>query len=272
MNDWMKAVRSPIRYRVNNTVNLKFNSKTIFMSITFLFSVFLIFLLTRSRHDDNSINHFINKKISYNVFDDGKNKLFNSTYPLTEPFIDKKENLKVFKIMAIADLDTKSKLKPNDPKYSSYLLNGKLTISIDHHNSNPLGRLASIQFESEPTEITTQYAYGDRGMELSELVVFNGKLYSCDDRTGIIYEIDTHNFNAIPWVILVDGDGVSTSKGFKCEWMTVKDEKLFIGGLGKEWTTSKGVMVNHNPQWVKVVGHLGKNLKLILQDVIMSTN
>jgi soluble calcium-activated nucleotidase 1 len=253
MNDWMKAVRSPIRYRVNNTVNLKFNSKTIFMSITFLLSVFLIFLLTRSRNDDYSSNHFINKKISYDVFDDGKNKLYNSTYPLTEPFINKNENLKVFRLMAIADLDTNSKIKPNDPKYSSYLLNGKLTINNDHNPSNKV----FIEFDSEPIQITTQYAYGDRGMELSELVVFNGKLYSCDDRTGIIYEIDTKNFNAIPWVILVDGDGISTSKGFKCEWMSVKDEKLFIGGLGKEWTTAKGVMVNHNPQWVKVVGHLG---------------
>jgi soluble calcium-activated nucleotidase 1 len=39
--------------------------------------------------------------------------------------------------------------------------------------------------------------------------------------------------------------------------MAVKNEKLYVGGLGKEWTTSKGVFVNNNPQWVKVVGHLG---------------
>ncbi|RMZ92860.1 soluble calcium-activated nucleotidase 1 isoform X2 [Brachionus plicatilis] len=39
--------------------------------------------------------------------------------------------------------------------------------------------------------------------------------------------------------------------------MTVKDDKLYVGGLGKEWTTGQGVLVNHNPQWIKVVGHLG---------------
>jgi soluble calcium-activated nucleotidase 1 len=39
--------------------------------------------------------------------------------------------------------------------------------------------------------------------------------------------------------------------------MAVKDQKLYVGGLGKEWTTAKGVYVNNNPQWVKVVGHLG---------------
>lgn len=47
-------------------------------------------------------------------------------------------------------------------------------------------------------------------MELSELVTFNGKLLSFDDRTGLIYEIV--NNKPIPWVLLTDGDG-SVSKG-----------------------------------------------------------
>lgn len=48
------------------------------------------------------------------------------------------------------------------------------------------------------------------GMELSELVVFNGHLYSVDDRTGVVYRIEGNK--AVPWVILPDGDG-SVSKG-----------------------------------------------------------
>lgn len=48
------------------------------------------------------------------------------------------------------------------------------------------------------------------GMELSELVVFNGHLYSVDDRTGVVYRIEGKQ--AVPWVILPDGDG-SVSKG-----------------------------------------------------------
>lgn len=48
------------------------------------------------------------------------------------------------------------------------------------------------------------------GMELSELVVFNGHLYSVDDRTGVVYRIEGNQ--AVPWVILPDGDG-SVSKG-----------------------------------------------------------
>lgn len=45
--------------------------------------------------------------------------------------------------------------------------------------------------------------------------------------------------------------------GFKAEWMAVKEEHLYIGGLGKEWTTTEGEFVNNNPEWVKVVGFRG---------------
>jgi len=45
--------------------------------------------------------------------------------------------------------------------------------------------------------------------------------------------------------------------GFKCEWMTVRDGVLWVGGLGKEWTTTLGVVENYHPQWVKTVGYLG---------------
>ncbi len=44
----------------------------------------------------------------------------------------------------------------------------------------------------------------------------------------------------VPWVIMEDGPG-TVGKGFKGEWMTVKDHKLYIGGLGKEWTSQQGV-------------------------------
>jgi soluble calcium-activated nucleotidase 1 len=61
------------------------------------------------------------------------------------------------------------------------------------------------------------------------------------------------------------------AKGFKAEWMTVKsmwlggavcvrllvDEHLYVGGLGKEWTTTEGEFVNHNPMYVKRIDRLG---------------
>lgn len=47
------------------------------------------------------------------------------------------------------------------------------------------------------------------------------------------------------------------SAGFKAEWLAVKDEHLYVGGLGKEWTTTTGKVVNENPEWVKVIGYKG---------------
>lgn len=34
--------------------------------------------------------------------------------------------------------------------------------------------------------------------------------------------------------------GILINSGFKCEWATVKDEHLYVGGLGKDWTTPEG--------------------------------
>lgn len=81
-----------------------------------------------------------------------------------------------------------------------------------------------------------------RAMELSDLVRYNNRLYSCDDRTGVVYEIlqGGEGAKAVPRYILMDGDG-QTSKGFKCEWGTVKDGLLYIGSFGKEYTGSDGV-------------------------------
>lgn len=46
--------------------------------------------------------------------------------------------------------------------------------------------------------------------------------------------------------------------GFKSEWATVKDNYLYVGSMGKEWTTSKGVYVNHNPMWIKMINPTGE--------------
>ena len=64
--------------------------------------------------------------------------------------------------------------------------------------------------EGEPVTLKSSLAQGGRGMELSELVVFNGNLLAFDDRTGTVYQIEGKN--VYPWVLLVDGHG-KVSKG-----------------------------------------------------------
>ena len=48
----------------------------------------------------------------------------------------------------------------------------------------------------------------------------------------------------VPWIIIEDGDG-KVDKGFKGEWMTVKDKQMYIGSIGKVWTSEEGVSPTH---------------------------
>lgn len=81
------------------------------------------------------------------------------------------------------------------------LVLSRLTVDIEWDNGSP-------------AELTSSLASGGRGMELSELIVFNGKLYSVDDRTGVIYQVMVDEKKVVPWLILADGSGAET-KGFK---------------------------------------------------------
>ncbi|XP_068995834.1 soluble calcium-activated nucleotidase 1b isoform X1 [Embiotoca jacksoni] len=173
-----------------------------------------------------------------------RDKPYNDTYPLSPP--EKTRRGVRYRIGVIADLDTASR-SSKDQTWFSYMKTGHLTVSES-------GDRLEVDWDAETVTLESHLAEKGRGMELSELVVFNGHLYSVDDRTGVVYRIE--GSRAVPWVILPDGDG-SISKGFKAEWLAVKDEQLFVGGLGKEWTTTSGEVVNNNPEWVKVVGYNG---------------
>ena len=93
-------------------------------------------------------------------------------------------------------------------------------------------------------------------MELSELVTFNGKLYTFDDRTGIVFQVNNDD-TVSPWIILTDGESIS-QKGFKSEWATIKNHQMYIGSMGKEWTNAGGDFENYNPMMVKVVSTKGE--------------
>uniref|UniRef100_A0A3Q2XEX8 Soluble calcium-activated nucleotidase 1 n=1 Tax=Hippocampus comes TaxID=109280 RepID=A0A3Q2XEX8_HIPCM len=169
---------------------------------------------------------------------------YNRTYPLSPA--ERTPQGTRYRIAVIADLDADPQMEKT-LTWFSYMRRGYLLVS-------PSGDGLSVEWDAERTVLRSHLAEKGRGMELSELVAFNGKLYSVDDRTGVVYHLD--GGKAVPWVILADGDG-HVAKGFKAEWLAVKDERLYVGGLGKEWTTTSGEFVNDNPEWVKVVGFRG---------------
>ncbi|KAM9296905.1 soluble calcium-activated nucleotidase 1 [Gastrophryne carolinensis] len=181
---------------------------------------------------------------NWRMLQPGAQELYNDTYPLSPPQ-KTPEGLR-YHIAIIADLDTDSR-STKDSTWFSYLKKGHLTL----YDS---GDQVVVEWDKEDIVLETHLAEKGRGMELSELITFNGKLYSVDDRTGVVYRLE--GSKAVPWVILTDGDG-TVNKGFKAEWLAVKDEHLYVGGLGKEWTTTSGKVLNDNPEWVKVIGPRG---------------
>ena len=46
--------------------------------------------------------------------------------------------------------------------------------------------------------------------------------------------------------------------GFKSEWAVVKDDLLYVGSVGHEYTNPKGELVNTDPQWIKVISPRGE--------------
>lgn len=173
-----------------------------------------------------------------------KGCIYDTKYPLSS--IQRTAEGIRYHIGVIADLDEeRSKVAGKKFTWQSYLKTGYLT-KLNN------GKY-TVEWKDKITMMTNLNEKG-RGLELSELCVFNGKLYTVDDRTGLVYQILKDQ--VIPWIILMDGDGLS-KKGFKGEWMTVKDGTLYVGGLGKEWTTKSGTFINYHPLFVKSIDQFG---------------
>lgn len=238
----------PTAYRVGNStlrIQTQFVVGVAIVGVSLLVLLYAVVPYTRNRqlvsdiynHDEHGHQHITEIK--------RPTWLYNSTYPLTPPSTTPKGIR--FRIAVISDLDTGSKDKENYTWFS-YLKKGYLIIDVTK-------KYVSIEWDKDMVKLKSTLSQAGRGMELSELVVYNGKLLSFDDRTGVIYEISENS--AIPWILLTDGNGRVT-KGFKCEWATVKDQHLYVGGLGKEWTSSTGKLINFNPQWVKIISPIGQ--------------
>lgn len=240
MSDWMRAVTSPTPYRVSSSFTINTYRLAQFGIIMLLFLTGLVLLIpvlfySSNDHAGNNVHRRYRTIPSY-----------NDTYPLSPP--TRTASGTTFRIAVVADLDTDSKSTTTENMWLSYLKLGTLTVSHDF-------RTFGVSWDPQDVVLKSDISQKGRGMELSELIAFNGKLYTCDDRTGIVFEI-TSQKAILPFVVLNDGDGLQT-KGFKCEWMTVKDNLLWVGGLGKEWTTTTGIVQNLYPQWVKSIGPIG---------------
>lgn len=161
-----------------------------------------------------------------------------------------------FKFAAVTDLDQLSRVPDSPdskPMFQSTLLPGTL-----EYNSND--NTYSISLDPTRTLVSGHNEAG-RGMELSELTLYEDRLLTFDDRTGSIFEILSKDHGkdsyVVPRFVITEGDG-DTDKGMKWEWATVKDNDLYVGSMGKEYTNPDGSIANTNNLWIAIVNSHGE--------------
>lgn len=156
-------------------------------------------------------------------------------------------------VQMIADLDVQS--SRGEGVYLSKMLIGTLWIDILQNH------VALDWVTAEPLDVIGKISEANRGMELSELILYDGKMLTFDDRTGIVFDLratieEIHHLRErkfaipirqvdnqkkiksvipIPRLVLSEGNGLDTSKGMKVEWATEKDNLLYVGSFGKEF-------------------------------------
>lgn len=166
LRDWRSALRTPTAYRVGNrTVRVQ----TQFITLVSTVGVVVLFIFY----------YYSKKEASPYVHQwTPQTRVYNSTYPLTPPI--KSGGMMSFRIAIVADLDTNSLADDQKHTWRSYLKKGYLSYS-------PSKNSVVVTWDTKPPLIlSSSYALKGRGMELSELVVFDGRLLTFDDRSGMV--------------------------------------------------------------------------------------
>mmetsp|Transcript_56752 Transcript_56752/g.138044 ORF Transcript_56752/g.138044 Transcript_56752/m.138044 type:complete len:434 (+) Transcript_56752:510-1811(+) len=158
-----------------------------------------------------------------------------------------------YRFAAVTDLDQLSEMKDKKMTYRSVLLPGVIT-------RDPETNKYTMEFEKTRT-LATKHNEAGRGAEFSELAIYNGRLLTFDDRTGDVFEIlntkDGQDSFVAPRYVITEGEG-DTDKGMKWEWATVKDDELWMGSMGKEYTKPDGSIANVNNLWVTIMDKYGQ--------------
>jgi soluble calcium-activated nucleotidase 1 len=161
----------------------------------------------------------------------------------------------MWKFAALTDLDQLSKVEGSKkPTWQSFILPGVL-------KRTGASNYEITFFETEYRSLKTEHNEAGRGAEFSELTLYDHRLLTFDDRTGEVFEIlnDSSGSNSIvvPRFIITEGDG-DLAKGMKWEWSTVKDNELYIGSMGKEFSNQDGQIVNVHNLWVGIIDQQGR--------------
>lgn len=188
LRDWRQALRAPHVYRVaNSTFRVQSQFLALILLVVTVPTFFLAYPLLRNVvcAPPSSLAHAQCRYYRY-----------NKTYPTTTPIRTSKGI--TYRIAIASDLDRDSRLPGNRDAWHSLMKTGSLFW-------NPVSNFVSVIWDDRVVTLSSSLSMKGRGMELSELVTFDGRLLSFDDRTGMIYYIEGDQ--AYPWVILMDGNG-----------------------------------------------------------------
>uniref|UniRef100_A0A7S1Y4H1 Apyrase n=1 Tax=Grammatophora oceanica TaxID=210454 RepID=A0A7S1Y4H1_9STRA len=231
------------------------NSKAFLATIAFLAFVLVISLDQIQPHPDGVGGSFRGTRLSFLSSSPRINEHFGGAAHkgyFTAETNNKSEH--VFHFASVTDLDQLSHIADSKkPTFRSILLPGTITF-------NPEDNKYAIDFEETRT-LTSQHNEAGRGMELSELTVFQDRLLTFDDRTGTVFEVLSKDAGAeshvVPRFVITEGEG-DTDKGMKWEWATVKNGELYMGSMGKEYTNPDGSIANTNNLWIGVLNQSGE--------------
>lgn len=144
--------------------------------------------------------------------------------------------------------------------------------SLQPHNKTAVEWIDETTLESVRPLDSVQRSmseHNNRGMELSELAWFHGRLLAPDDRTGAVVEISSphgtlssaatarlglDSSSHVPPSVAQRAAAVLRGRdgqhAFKAEWMVIKDDTLVIGGHGRPYTDAAGHAISDDPLWV----------------------
>ena len=192
LRDWRQALRTPHVYRVgNSTLRLQHQFFGVLLIVVIVPLIFYSYSWIQGNVCTSNIADYA-----------GGYRRYNATYPITPPV--KTAAGVSYRIGIISDLDKESKDNGKKNTWYSVFKKGRLFWMARNN-------FISVTWDTDEAKLTSEVASNGRGMELSELVTFDGRLVTFDDRTGIVYYLDGDQ--AFPWLILMDGSGKDT-KGF----------------------------------------------------------
>ena len=231
------------------------NSRAILVLVGFLAMVAL--LSSNTVHDESLAPHFKN---SYLRSRSGGDTFVNFGGAVRAGYFSVKDSLisnsggtKKFHFAAVTDLDQLSRMPGDKLKFYSMLKPGFLT-TYDN------GKSYSIEF-GEQRKLIGGHNEAGRGMELSELTIYQNRLLAFDDRTGDIFELLNKDNGTgtyvVPRFVITEGNG-ETDKGMKWEWASVKGNELYLGSMGKEYTREDGSIANTNNLWISIINPKGE--------------